>query len=449
MSLFNKTLLSSAITALVASTSCSVSANLLEDSTLDIKLRNAYFSKTDKYNGVEELDAGKTKIRQWAQGVEINAVSGYLGTDDFGIGADASYYGVAKLSGDNSNTGGDLLNFNSRGTDMNGYSKLGQGLVKLKALDMVNLSAGRMLLDNPIIASSGSRVTPSSFEAVQGSVEVAGARFWAVRANEWSKRNQSGFNDFVTGDSSVDIDNITAYGVAYEHESGLGFELAQGTSKDYIQKTMLDVYYSFKLGEDRSIDLDAQYYTFEDDGNKWTDDTALTSTSKADKLDAKTYSLRAAYATQWWNLALTYTKNKDDKAYYYMSGGDHGMTYLYTSMIVSDFLAKEEDVYQVAFDYDFEALGVPGLNASYSYTYGKDGEYVSRGDADNGKTYNEWESDYSVSYTVQDGPLKDLSFKYTYANYSNNAPAAHTGDTFDVGEVTDNRFFIDYTISVF
>ncbi|WP_426416540.1 OprD family outer membrane porin [Aestuariirhabdus sp. LZHN29] len=450
MSLFNKPLLSAAIAAVISSTSCSASANAIEDSTLDIKLRNAYFSKTDKYGGYEHNVLGEKKeIRQWAQSAEVNFASGYFGTDNFGIGADASYYGAVKLAADKkSNTGGDLLPQGDSG-DINNYGKLAQGFAKLKAFDMVNLQAGRMKLDNPILASSGSRLTPSTFEAALGSVDVAGFHIWATRINEWSKRNQSGFKDFFTGDGSVDIDNATAYGVSYEHESGLGFEVAQGNTKDFIEKTFANVYYSFDLGGDRSLDLDGQYYTFEDDGKLWTDNNALTSTSKADKLDSTTYSLRAAYTTKWWDLALTYTKNKDDKAYYYMSGGDHGTTYLYTSMIISDFLAKEEDVYQIAFNYDFGVLDLPGFNAGYSYTYGKDGEFVDRNDPANGKTYNEWESEYILSYTVQEGPLKDLSFKYSYANYSNNAPAARSVDTFDVIEQSDNRFYVDYTLAVF
>ncbi|MCL6416314.1 OprD family porin [Aestuariirhabdus sp. Z084] len=456
---FNKTLLSSAIAVLAANTSCSASADMMtkmvDDSTLDIKLRNAYFSKTDKYGGFEHNVLGEKKeIRQWAQSAEVNFSSGYFGTEDFGIGADVSYYGAVKLAADeDSNTSGDLLPQGDSG-DINNYGKLGQGFVKLQALDMINLQAGRMVLDNPIVASSGSRLTPSSFDAVQGQLSIADFGFYAVYTDEWSPRNQSGTREFDAG--GKDIDDIIVFGATYNHDSGFGAEIAYGESDDFVEKLMLNAYYTFKLGEDRSIDLDAQYYTFEDAGNLWTDATALTTTSKADKLDAKTYSLRAAYNTNDWTFALTYTKNKDDKAYYYMYQDekgeyDHGMTYLYTSMQVSDFLAKEEDVYQGLFSYDFSSLGVPGLNASYSYTYGKDGEWVSsnRADPDNGKEYNEWESEYKISYTIQGGPLKDLSLSYNYASYSNNAPASRSGETFDVIEQDDHRVYVDYTISVF
>lgn len=64
------------------------------------------------------------------------------------------------------------------------------------------------------------------------------------------------------------------------------------------------------------------------------------------------------------------------------------------------FTKAETDAWQARYDYNFAALGLPGLTFMTRYV---DGGHVQTASVRNGR---EWERDTDLAYTVQSGPLK-------------------------------------------
>ena len=88
--------------------------------------------------------------------------------------------------------------------------------------------------------------------------------------------------------------------------------------------------------------------------------------------------------------------------------GSSGRT-LGNDMFNGNFSNADERSWQARYDYNFAALGVPGLLAMVRYGHG-DNATTKQGA--NGK---EWERDTEVGYTVQSGTLKNLSLRVNNA----------------------------------
>ncbi|MNG12085.1 Porin-like protein NicP precursor [compost metagenome] len=84
-------------------------------------------------------------------------------------------------------------------------------------------------------------------------------------------------------------------------------------------------------------------------------------------------------------------------------------------------------------DYNFVALGVPGLTLMNRYI---SGDNIHTGTITDGK---EWGRESELAYTLQSGPLKSLNVKWRNStmrrDYSNN-------------EFDENRIIINYPISL-
>jgi hypothetical protein len=94
--------------------------------------------------------------------------------------------------------------------------------------------------------------------------------------------------------------------------------------------------------------------------------------------------------------------------------------------------AKERS-WQVRHDYNFVALGVPGLTLMNRYI---SGDNVHTGTITDGK---EWGRESELAYTVQSGPLKNLNVKWRNASIRRD---------FSTNEFDENRIFISYPISL-
>jgi len=97
------------------------------------------------------------------------------------------------------------------------------------------------------------------------------------------------------------------------------------------------------------------------------------------------------------------------------------------------FDAADERSWQARYDYDFAALGVPGLIAGVRYI---DGDNVDTGRGFEGK---EWERDLDIGYTVQSGSLKGLNVKLRNVTARSNYRT----------DVDENRLIFNYTWNLF
>ena len=99
-------------------------------------------------------------------------------------------------------------------------------------------------------------------------------------------------------------------------------------------------------------------------------------------------------------------------------GGEGGWQSVYGSsgrtmgndMFNGNFTNEDERSWQLRYDYDFAAMGVPGLVSMVRY--GK-GDNATTKAGSGGK---EWERDVELGYTVQSGPLKKLNVRVNHAS---------------------------------
>lgn len=100
-----------------------------------------------------------------------------------------------------------------------------------------------------------------------------------------------------------------------------------------------------------------------------------------------------------------------------------------------EFAGADERSWQVRYDYDFAAMGVPGLVAGVRYIRGDnvDAQATNRG----GPRYEgkEFERDLDIGYTVQSGSLKGLGVRVRNVTARSNYRT----------DIDDNRLLLSYT----
>jgi hypothetical protein len=98
-------------------------------------------------------------------------------------------------------------------------------------------------------------------------------------------------------------------------------------------------------------------------------------------------------------------------------------------MISADFASPGERSWQARYDYDFAALGLPGLQFMTRYLKG---DNFARG----AKEGTEWERNTDIGYTVQTGALKNLELKWRNGSYRSNGG----------NDIDQNRVIVSYTL---
>ena len=91
-------------------------------------------------------------------------------------------------------------------------------------------------------------------------------------------------------------------------------------------------------------------------------------------------------------------------------------------------MRPSEDSWLARYDYNFNKFGLPGLNFMARYVRGDDFKI-------SGSSAIEWERDLDIGYTIQTGPLKDLSFLLRNVAYR----GSHTTN------IDENRMIVNYT----
>ena len=119
----------------------------------------------------------------------------------------------------------------------------------------------------------------------------------------------------------------------------------------------------------------------------------------------------------------------------YTYGVDGNSTvFLANSVQYSDFNYENERSWQARYDFDFAAVGVPGLSFMTRYLRGTDFHTAQTTD---GKA---WERDIELKYVVQSGAAKDLSMRVRQASFR----SADRGLNFN-----EVRLITEYPLNIF
>ena len=361
-----------------------------EDSTTDLLLRNYYFNRDFRDPG-----ATKSKVNEWAQGFILKFNSGYT-PGVVGFGVDAMAMLGVKLDSSRPASGSELLPVHADGRAADNFSRAG---VAAKArFSATEIKVGELMPDVPVLRYDDGRLLPQTFRgAMLVSKEISGLGLQAGQYRSVSLRNSSDMQDLSAWAApGVMSDRFNYGGAEYrfnEQRTLVGAWHSQ--LKDIYQQSYFNVLHKQPVG-DWVLGANLGYFIDKDDGS-----------ARIGNVSSRTaYGLLSA-ATGGHTVYLGLQRVSGDTGWMSVYGSS-GRT-LGNDMFNGNFSNADERSWQVRYDYNFAALGVPGLLAMVRYGHG-DNATTKQGT--NGK---EWERDTEVGYTIQSGSFKNLSLRVNNA----------------------------------
>lgn len=395
------------------------SKGFVEDSSLNVKLRNLYFSRD--YRNVPNTE--QSRAAEWGQGFIGTFESGFTqGTIGVGVGA-IGMLGL-KLDGGKGTAGTGLFPTGSDERSQDDYSK-GGAAIKFRISDTV-LKVGDQFTSLPVLATDDSRLLP---EMAQGALitsnEIKGltlnaGRFTSITAQDQTNR-----------DGGIHLTKADVLGGTYAFSDELSTSLYYSKVEDYWRKYYANVNWSLPINDEQGLVFDFNFYNTKSTG------AALEKAYDGDKIDSRAFSLSAAYTIGAHTFTLAHQRISGDGGYAYgVDGG--GTVFLANSVARSDFNSEDEKSWQARYDINMATFGVPGLSFMTRYIRGTDAN-VSSGN--NGK---EWERDIEAKYVLQEGPAKDLSFRVRQATYRS-SDAVYNNSSPSIDEL---RLIVEYPLSI-
>ena len=391
------------------------SADFIADSKASVELRNFYFNR-DFRNGPPT--AQRDAAAEWAQGAILRFESGYTpGT--VGVGLDAIGMLGLKLDGGDGSGGtgllpADLSSKNGRGSQSE-YAKL--GLTAKAKVSATELKVGSLAFRSPVVSSNDTRLLPSTFEgALLTSKDIDKLALQGGKLQQIKFNSSSNYQDFTGNRIGGVSDDFRFAGGTYSFNKSLSTSLFYGNLENIYRQYFGGVVYEIPLAAQQSLKFDLRYSKSTDDGN-------------FRPLDNRAANGQVAYTLGASVFTAAYQRMSGDDPFPYIANSD---PYLVNFVQINDFANAEEHSWQVRYDYNFAALGVPGLTFMTRYVNGDNAQVAG---SNSGK---EWERNTDVGYVVQSGSLKNLGVKVRNATVRSNF-----GNDLD-----ETRLILSYTLAI-
>lgn len=390
----------------------------VDDAKVNLNLRNYYYNR----NLLNQTGGGQGQIAEWAQSFILDARSGYTaGTVGFGLDVLGMY--AVKLDGGRGTTGSGLLPTHNagQGSDQHSASEFGRTAVAAKAkLSKTELKVGEWFAVLPVLRADDGRALPQTFKGGQiTSNEIEGLTLYGGRFNGNSQRNDASMERMSY--AGVDTNAFDFAGGEFKfNEKRTMVGLWRGELNDIYRQNYLQLTHSQPVG-DWVLGANLGYVNTKDDGS-----------SKAGDLDNKVYQASLSAKTGMNTFTVNYQKLSGDNKFIKVDGTSGGL--LVNDGFTSAFDGVNERSWAIRHDYNFAALGVPGLSLMNRYTKGDNIRTATIRDGE------EWARETELAYTVQDGTFKNLNIRWR------NSDVRRDGD---VGvDAQENRLIINYPLSI-
>lgn len=400
-------------------------AAFIHDGSGSLELRNFYFDRD--FHGDS---ATQSRRGEWAQGFMLRLQSGY--TDGVvGFGLDAAGMLGLKLDSSPDRSGSGLL---PRGSDKRAADDYAKAVATLKArLAQSELKAGGLSPQLPLLASNSSRLFPQWFNGVQlVSKDLDRFTFTLLQVNATKLRDSTDYEDLTAMaqqgaySATATSDRLRYAGVDYQPLNKLTLSLHTSVLEDLFRRDFAGFKFKTRLGPG---DVFTEWRWF----NARKQGRALLG-----GVDNQTLSTNFGYSVQGHTFSGGYQKVRGDTAYAYVGGTD---TYLFSEQQVSTFALTNERAWMLRYDFNFAAVGIPGLTFNVRYVKGNQvdpqriasakGRTLAAADGEG----REWERTTDITYVVQSGALRNVSLRWRNASMrSNFADAAD-----------ENRVIVGYT----
>lgn len=394
------------------------SAAFIEDSKASLELRNFYMNRDFRNS-----DAAQSKAEEWAQGFLLKIESGYT-EGPIGFGVDALGLLGVKLDSSSGRSGTGILQRDSSGNPEDDYATA--GLTAKAKMSSTTLHVGTLQPLIPVLMRNDSRLLPNIYRgAWLQSKEVEGLTLDLGMLDRASLRDSSDYEEmavFNGGARNIQLGNTATSdefmfaGGRYQFMPELTGSYYYGGLDGIYKQHNFNLVHVLPIGDNQSFKTDLRYVRSTDDGGSNVDNNA--------------FGALFTYRIGGHGFTGGYQKMSGDTGFAYISGADNSLINL---LQINDFGNQDEKSWQVRYDYDFAAIGIPGLSLMTRYVTG---DNVERGAGlSEGK---EWERNTDIGYVVQSGPLKNLGLKVRNATVRSNFGS----------DMDETRVILSYTLAL-
>jgi len=390
----------------------------LEDSSATLQARTYYFSRD--FSGIRGPE--QSKAEEWAQGFILAFRSGFTpGLVGFGLDA-VGTLGI-KLDSSPSRVNTGLLPVHEDGRAADDYSRL--GVAAKMRLSRTELKVGELQPNLPVLVFSDIRLLPPSYQGASlTSTEIDGLTLQGGRLTGTHLRNEAGDDKLQAmlghkpqRQARSDAFNYAGADYAFNGKQTTA-SLWYAQLEDLYRQHFLGLKHSEPMG-DWVLGANLGYFGATEDGKRL-----------IGALDNRAFfsllSARQGGHTLYVGYQAMYGDSPFPRVFANVSPlGNEVPTY--------EFAYTDERSWQLRYDYDFAALGVPGLVASARYISGRN---VDTGQGYEGK---DRERDLDLGYVVQGGVLKGLGVRVR------NVMARSNYRT----DIDENRLVLSYTWTLF
>ncbi|MBT2341921.1 MULTISPECIES: OprD family porin [Pseudomonas] len=397
---------------------------LIDDSHATLTLRNYYMDRDYKDGGA------KTAAREWAQGVIMNMESGFT-PGAVGLGLDARGLMGIKLDSSPDRSGTELLPVSSsdkRAADefsrlaLTGKLRWGQTTVK----------TGDVSIFLPFAFASPSRLLPQTFRGTTlSSKDIDGLTLNTGYIDRINRRDSTDYQPMSIAapnrrfNGAATSSHMAYVGGDYQVNKGLSLRVYHAEVADLYRQDTLALLHKLSLG-DGVLTTDLRSFFSGEDG-----------AAKAGEVDNRNLSALVGYRLGGHSVSLGYMHASGDTATPYVSGTE--LMGLSEMTMSSDFLNARERTWQAIHDYDYAAVGVPGLRSRLRYLRGDHIELAAL----NAEDRKEREFQMELGYVIQGGPLKNVGLLARKSIYRNDFPGSAA-----FRDENQTRFLVTYSVPI-
>lgn len=389
-------------------------SDFFKDATATLQARNYYFSRD--YSDIRGTEP--SRAQEWAQGFILNLKSGYTpGT--IGVGVDAIGTLGLKLDSGKGRVNTGLLPVQEDGDAADDYSRLGVAL-KLRAAK-TELRVGELQPNLPVLTFSDIRLLPPSYQGASlVSNDIDGLTLQGGRLRSTSLRNESGDDKLQAmlghvPKRAVSSDAFNYAGADYAFNSKRTTASAwYAQLEDIYQQRFYGLKHTQPVGN-WVLGANLGYFDAREDGRKL-----------LGRIDNQAFFSLLSAKRGGHTFYVGYQGMYGDSAFPRVFAN---ITPLGNEVPTYEFAYTDERSWQARYDYDFAALGVPGLTTTL--------RYISGDNVDTGKGYEgkDRERDLDIGYVVQSGTFSGLGIRVR------NVMARSNYRT----DIDENRLILSYT----
>ncbi|MFC0665312.1 OprD family porin [Azotobacter chroococcum] len=409
-------------TVLLLAQGTALGAGFIEDSQGSLTLRNFYFDRD--YKGESNVSAR----REWAQGFILNLKSGFT-EGPVGFGLDLQGMLGVQLDSSRDRVGTGLLPVQrGSGEAAQEYSEL--GITGKMRYSKTELHVGTVMPRLPILISSPARLLWQTFRGGHlRSQDIRGLSFQGGYLNRMNQRDSTDYQKIAIAapngrfDGTAESDEFIFLGGDYALTKALSVSYYHARLDEIYQQNYLGAIHQFKLGPGE-FKTDFRWFLSDEEGD-----------GKAGSVDNQYVGVAFGYKLGGHRLTVGGALSSGDSAMPYIAGSEPHLISEYA--LSSEFLNADEHYWNVRYDYDFAAVGLPGLTGMLRFMKGTNVDLPERL---GGSGQSESERDLELSYVVQSGPLKNVALRVRNARYQNSFAANAT-----MRDDNETRVNVDYT----